>query len=271
MNEMDELEGRRHVQKMQEQYDVMAKTWRGAAQQSTSDYLGQFSGANIAGQMVPQTLDTVNSSMAHLMTTGKGDFAGMFRGLGDAGATQGLGALENHFLKGPLSKLLGGKGKLGESQANAMWVKNADKVSAAAAKLGGMDTKISSVTSLLPTGAGAGGVLSTIGGTLMKALPFIAGFLATGGPVSAGLSYMVGERGPELFTPGSGGRIIPNHKLSQVGGGGGGSTAIHVDARGATDPAATAMAVQRGILAMGHAAVRQSMHAATEMKARTPR
>ncbi len=30
---------------------------------------------------------------------------------------------------------------------------------------------------------------------------------ATGGPVSAGRGYMVGERGPELFVPGSGGRI----------------------------------------------------------------
>jgi hypothetical protein len=30
---------------------------------------------------------------------------------------------------------------------------------------------------------------------------------ATGGPVSAGRPYMVGERGPELFVPGSNGRV----------------------------------------------------------------
>ena len=30
---------------------------------------------------------------------------------------------------------------------------------------------------------------------------------ATGGPVSSGRAYMVGERGPELFVPSSGGRI----------------------------------------------------------------
>src|SRR5689334_4260459 len=30
---------------------------------------------------------------------------------------------------------------------------------------------------------------------------------ATGGPVSAGRAYVVGERGPELFVPSSGGRI----------------------------------------------------------------
>ena len=31
-----------------------------------------------------------------------------------------------------------------------------------------------------------------------------------GGPVSAGRSYWVGERGPELFTPSAGGRITPS-------------------------------------------------------------
>jgi hypothetical protein len=33
---------------------------------------------------------------------------------------------------------------------------------------------------------------------------------AAGGPVSAGQSYMVGEAGPELFTPGASGGISPN-------------------------------------------------------------
>ena len=46
---------------------------------------------------------------------------------------------------------------------------------------------------------------------------FFAGGKAHGGPVTAGTSYLVGERGPELFTPGSSGLITPNHKL---GGGG---------------------------------------------------
>lgn len=31
-----------------------------------------------------------------------------------------------------------------------------------------------------------------------------------GGPVSAGQAYVVGERGPELFVPGSGGTVVPN-------------------------------------------------------------
>jgi hypothetical protein len=36
---------------------------------------------------------------------------------------------------------------------------------------------------------------------------------AVGGPVTANRTYMVGERGPELFTPGAGGFITPNNRL----------------------------------------------------------
>jgi phage-related minor tail protein len=39
-----------------------------------------------------------------------------------------------------------------------------------------------------------------------------------GGPVSAGRTYLVGERGPELFTPQGGGQIVPNHQLGAGGG-----------------------------------------------------
>lgn len=57
------------------------------------------------------------------------------------------------------------------------------------------------------TGSGGlgAGLLNGLGG-------LIAGLLgspgrATGGPVSGGRAYMVGERGPELFIPSSGGRV----------------------------------------------------------------
>lgn len=43
---------------------------------------------------------------------------------------------------------------------------------------------------------------------------------AAGGPVSGGTPYVVGEKGPELFVPGSSGSIVPNHRLSSEGGGG---------------------------------------------------
>ena len=63
----------------------------------------------------------------------------------------------------------------------------------------------------------------------LSGLPGIGGFFkAEGGPVSRGRSYIVGERGPELFTPGSSGMITPNHQL----GGGSTSVVVNVDASG---------------------------------------
>ena len=52
-------------------------------------------------------------------------------------------------------------------------------------------------------------------------------FRANGGPVMGGGSYIVGERGPEMFSPGVSGMITPNHAL-------GGSTniVVNVDASG---------------------------------------
>ena len=47
----------------------------------------------------------------------------------------------------------------------------------------------------------------------------VAGARADGGPVRGGSTFLVGERGPELFTPSSNGGITPNDRL---GGGGGG-------------------------------------------------
>ncbi|MFM0506691.1 phage tail tape measure protein [Paraburkholderia sp. RL17-373-BIF-A] len=47
----------------------------------------------------------------------------------------------------------------------------------------------------------------------------VAGARASGGPVAGGNTYLVGEKGPELFTPGSSGSIVPNHALGSGGGG----------------------------------------------------
>jgi hypothetical protein len=55
---------------------------------------------------------------------------------------------------------------------------------------------------------------------------FIAGVRAEGGPVNSGRSYLVGERGPELFVPGSSGSIVPNDAMRSGGGGGGPSVNI---------------------------------------------
>jgi hypothetical protein len=59
---------------------------------------------------------------------------------------------------------------------------------------------------------------------------------AAGGPVSAGTAYLVGERGPEIFTPGSNGGITPNRAI-------GGGTVINLNVSGAIDPEGTARTI----------------------------
>ena len=65
--------------------------------------------------------------------------------------------------------------------------------------------------------------------------PF-GGGRASGGPVSMGRTYLVGEKGPELFSPGTSGSIIPNKAL----GGASSGTTINISVSGAIDPASTA-------------------------------
>jgi hypothetical protein len=70
---------------------------------------------------------------------------------------------------------------------------------------------------------GGGGTSSTGGGGLIDLGLGLASILlgspgrAHGGGVSAGRSYMVGERGPELFVPGTTGRIEPLGRGSASG------------------------------------------------------
>lgn len=67
------------------------------------------------------------------------------------------------------------------------------------------------------------------GGGFFDSISNFLGFKADGGPVSANGSYVVGERGPELFTPDVAGNITPNHAL-----GGTSVTSVnhfHIDAR----------------------------------------
>ena len=52
--------------------------------------------------------------------------------------------------------------------------------------------------------------LNILGNIKEKVSNFFGGGKASGGPVKKGTSYLVGENGPELFTPDSNGNIIPN-------------------------------------------------------------
>ena len=70
----------------------------------------------------------------------------------------------------------------------------------------------------------------------------LAGARQNGGPVSGGSSYIVGERGPEIFTPSGSGMINAN--------GAGGTTNVTVNVQGA-DPNAVVSALQRYVRTSG--------------------
>lgn len=90
-----------------------------------------------------------------------------------------------------------------------------------------------------------GGLLNNIATGISGGVTKIfGGGRAGGGPVYPGTAYLVGERGPEIFSPSVPGSIAPNGAL-------GGQAAIHisVDARGSTNPAEVDARVQAGIIA----------------------
>ena len=62
---------------------------------------------------------------------------------------------------------------------------------------------------------------------LTSLFPGSSFFRANGGPVSAGKKYIVGERGPEMFVPNAGGRIVSNANM-----GGSTNVVVNVDASG---------------------------------------
>jgi len=87
--------------------------------------------------------------------------------------------------------------------------------------------------SLFGGGSGGGG-LNTAG---------IDAYMADGGSAKAGGSYIVGERGPELFVPNTSGTVVPN---SQLGGGGSTNVVVNVDAKGSSASGDTGAGKQLG-------------------------
>ena len=77
-------------------------------------------------------------------------------------------------------------------------------------------------------------VTQAIGGAIDN---IFGGGRANGGPVNAGTSYVVGERGPELFVPNTAGTIVPN------GGTGGRGNTINLTVNGAIDAEGTARTI----------------------------
>jgi len=74
-----------------------------------------------------------------------------------------------------------------------------------------------------------GGSAASTGINLINPAQFDHRRRASGGPVTGGTGYLVGEKGPELFSPGVSGMITPNHAL-----GGSTNVVVNVDASGSS-------------------------------------
>lgn len=64
-----------------------------------------------------------------------------------------------------------------------------------------------------------GKAVSSLAGGAVSSGKSITGTRALGGPVATGNAYLVGENGPEIFQPYTAGGIVPNNRISPVGGG----------------------------------------------------
>jgi TP901 family phage tail tape measure protein len=97
------------------------------------------------------------------------------------------------------------------------------------------------------------GVADLGGGSSGDVSPSIFG-LAGGGLVAQDTPYLVGERGPELFTPSRSGRITPNAQLAGAGGGG----PIHITMNIATPDAGSFRRSQHQISQDATRAIREA-------------
>lgn len=198
--------------------------------------------------IIPRTMDSLNEDIVKAATgRGKaGDFGRTFTQAGDSLLKSGLQSAEGKVL-GMFG--LGPKSTPGSSPMNPIYTIEVGGGAGAPGSYGGI----------------LGGALSHIPGVGSGPIPnFLTSLLphfASGGDVLANRPIMVGENGPEPFVPRTAGTIFPTGSM-----GGGGDTHFHIDARGATDPAAVNAAVMR---AAPHI-VAASSHTEHQRRIRTP-
>ena len=187
------------------------------------------------------------------MATGqgsKGDFGRTLSGTGEGLVKTALGAVEGKALSFLSHGKIGPK-RDGSSALRALFVQ----------VFAGNEVAAALAASNLPSPARTAQIAlqDLVPGTsfirpFIDALPHFAG----GGDVTADHPSIVGENGPELFTPRTSGRIISNRAL----GGGDPHNHFNIDARGSNDPEAIHAAVRRAASAIISAAIQARHHSA---------
>lgn len=171
--------------------------------------------ANTGGQIesaMTRAFSASEDALTKFLMTGKASFSGFAQSvMADMARIEAKNLMASIMGKGGGSSILGSLFSIGLGAAGAAGGA-ASAASAASAVNYSLGSGVSSSSGMLGRG--------------------LSGARVLGGPVNAGESYLVGEKGQEIFTPSAGGTIIPNDKL---GGGGGANVSyapvIHIDAR----------------------------------------
>jgi hypothetical protein len=237
--------------------------------------------ASIVYDALNSTFTKLSTSLTSLITGGKADFGKMFKDIGKemldsslkSGMQKGLGALAKSGVLGKLgSGVLGdlAAGKADGSKNSPFWVKMAEGGFGAgglgedAGNLGGGSGGGDGEDS---SGSGSGGGFMGILGKLFGA--FVTPH-ATGGGVSPGSAYLVGEQGPEILSGASGNITSAAASQRMLSGSSGGATVSYsIDARG-TDPALTEQRTRQAIVAAHASAIDSSIRASAEQVKRVP-
>jgi len=274
--------GQQGMQSAMDAAAVQSATALGSLDNAANELTQRFLDNARAAQIFDRAFGDFNKQVVDFLTMKhpRTDFgsvgANLFRGVTQMGV---------EHLEGTVMKMLGfGGGK--KRQESNVWVQNWPGGSAGAgggsSSASGPGGIIGKVLSFLGGGGAGGGAASVMAGTadplglvapaaidtsgLASLLPMFP-MMAGGGPISSNMPAIVGERGPELFLPASSGRIVPNHEL---GGGAGGDMHLHIDARGANDPAATEAAVHRAMKQYVPKITAMSMAAQRDYNSRRP-
>lgn len=200
----------------------------------------QMDGADFWQKFLQQGLTSfqgLEDALAKFAVTGKGNFKQLGQQFLESTAknsisaimSKGAGALLNSTGLGGLIPGLGAAKRDGSTEANALFVEMAGgSMFAPGALPGGGNVPsdaMGKIAGMLPGPAGAGlGLVGTLGSIF--GLPM----LANGGDVTPGQSYVVGENHPEIFTPSSPGRIVPDASSMS-----GGNTVNNFHFHGVTD------------------------------------
>jgi len=274
-----QMQGQRQMQIASDQQAVSSQQLGPAMQQTLGIIANEWSSMTKSIiEVTTRAMDSFNEDITK-MATGQGkrsDFGHTLLGAGQGLFQTALKSFEGNALK---AFGLGGTKKADGSKDSPFYT--IDTSSGPGAGGGGLAAQASSlfrpfiggqqqgqgggggIGGFFKTLMGASGMLKLPGNIGTDSFGMPAGFqggFSGGGDIMGGHPALVGENGPELFTPRSAGTVSPNGSF------GGTSHTYMIDARGSNDPAAIHAAVAR---ALPHA-VAASIQANHAAKARSP-